>query len=72
MDKLVRSTLVKIIAALDDSEFADLVQEARGEAEPSAADYRQLVDQLTGETLVDKQVKASQALYDHVHGGQKG
>ena len=72
MDRLVRSTLTKIIAAMDDSEFADLVQEARGDNwEPCPQDYRDVAAQLQGETLDGKRAEAAQALYDHVQ-GQKG
>ena len=50
MDNLVRSTLVKVVAALTDSEFSDLVQEARGDGyEPSAADYAAVVAELQGQ-----------------------
>lgn len=51
MDKAARTAIVRIIAAMDDKEFADLTAEARGDTwTPGPADYRNLVAQLEGET----------------------
>jgi hypothetical protein len=53
VDKAARAAIVRIIAAMDDKEFADLTAEARGDTwTPGPADYRNSVAELEGETLM--------------------
>ena len=50
MDSLARAAVVRVLASMTDSEFDDLVQEARGDgSEPIAADYHAVVAELQGQ-----------------------